>query len=50
LLKAENPILVTLFGIEMDGSEEQPENAPYPILVTLLPIEIETRELQPEKA
>ena len=50
LLKTLLPMLVTLAGIVMLGSEMQPENAPFPILVTLFGITMFIRELQPENA
>ena len=43
-------MLVTLLGIVIEVSEEQPLKAPYPILVTLLGIVIEVSEEQSSKA
>ena len=43
-------MLVTLSGIVIEVSEEQPEKAASPMLVTLLGIVMEVSEEQPLKA
>ncbi len=47
--KAENSILVTLFGIVIDVRLEQPAKAPIPIIETLLGIVIDVSPEQPAK-
>ena len=45
-----SPILVTLSGIFIESSEEQPQNASFPIAVTDFGIIIDSNDIQLRKA